>query len=178
MKKLLIALTAVAVVSAAQAASVGWSLAGANNFANDAYMFFVIGQNGVSGTDTITGLLDSGDVAGAAAKAFGSGTVASNGAANVTAGNSGKTLDAGTYTAFYVIFDANPATSATKYALVTSANMTNKEIKSTVASFTFAAQNQSSVLNNANNWKAVPEPTTVALLALGLAAVGLKRKVA
>lgn len=30
----------------------------------------------------------------------------------------------------------------------------------------------------ANNWTAVPEPTTVALLALGLAAVGLKRKVA
>lgn len=30
----------------------------------------------------------------------------------------------------------------------------------------------------ANGWVAVPEPTTVALLALGLAAVGLKRKVA
>lgn len=31
---------------------------------------------------------------------------------------------------------------------------------------------------NASAWTAVPEPTTVALLALGLAAVGLKRKVA
>ena len=32
--------------------------------------------------------------------------------------------------------------------------------------------------SNLANWQAVPEPTTVALLALGLAAVGLKRKVA
>ena len=32
--------------------------------------------------------------------------------------------------------------------------------------------------NNSSSWVAVPEPTTVALLALGLAAIGLKRKVA
>lgn len=32
--------------------------------------------------------------------------------------------------------------------------------------------------NSGGSWAAVPEPTTVALLALGLAAVGMKRKVA
>ena len=32
--------------------------------------------------------------------------------------------------------------------------------------------------NNGGKWGAVPEPTTVALLALGLAALGLKRKIA
>lgn len=31
---------------------------------------------------------------------------------------------------------------------------------------------------NGNSWAAVPEPTTVALLAIGVAAVGLKRKIA
>ncbi len=33
-------------------------------------------------------------------------------------------------------------------------------------------------INRVGSWSAVPEPTTLALLALGLAAVGLKRKVA
>jgi hypothetical protein len=33
-------------------------------------------------------------------------------------------------------------------------------------------------INRVGSWTAVPEPTTLALLALGLAAVGLKRKVA
>lgn len=36
----------------------------------------------------------------------------------------------------------------------------------------------SSIGSNVANWQAVPEPTSIALLALGLAAVGLKRKIA
>lgn len=36
----------------------------------------------------------------------------------------------------------------------------------------------SAYYNGGGSWAAVPEPTTVALLALGLAAVGMKRKVA
>lgn len=35
-----------------------------------------------------------------------------------------------------------------------------------------------SIGSNVANWQAVPEPTSIALLALGLAAVGLKRKIA
>ena len=42
-----------------QAAAVGWTLAGANSYANDAYQFFVIGQKGATDIATITALLDA-----------------------------------------------------------------------------------------------------------------------
>ena len=44
----------------ANAAAVGWTLAGAGNFANDAYSLFVIGQNGVTDIATVTAVLDAG----------------------------------------------------------------------------------------------------------------------
>ena len=47
MKKLIMALAIVCAAAISQAASVGWSAAGMNNYANDSYYFVVIGQNGV-----------------------------------------------------------------------------------------------------------------------------------
>ncbi len=184
MKKFILALTAVAVTSLAGAATVGWSLAGAGNYANDAYQIFVIGQKGIPTTDAIkfiTDKLDAGtDVS---SYAFGSGTVNGSGAANRAATATGApTLDAGTYTAFYVIYDsATPAAGSANYAVVSGASTLTQTFAATKASVTFVAGNQGNYLNNTDNWKSfgpVPEPTTVALLALGLAAVGLKRKVA
>lgn len=175
MKKMIMFVAAIAVAAVTQAASVGWSLAGAKNFAGDAYQFFVIGQNGVDSIAQITALLDAGtDVS---SYAFGSGTVASNGSANQNYGSSGKFLDAGTYTAFFVIYDtATFKAEESKYAVVSGAANLTKTFDATAASVSFGASNQSTFLNNADNWKSTPEPTSAALLVLGVAALALRRK--
>ena len=182
MKKLLTfaACSMLAVVT--NAASVGWSLAGATNYKNDAYQFFVIGQNGVDSIATITALLDAGTSTDA--YAFGAGSIAANGNAMVAATASGKSLDAGnSYTGFFVIFDTATATSGTsKYALVSGAANLTQNPSSTAAQFTFVAGNQASFLNNASNWKSygtsssVPEPTSGLLMLLGMAGLALRRK--
>ncbi len=165
-----------------QAATVGWSLAGANSYANDKYQFFVIGQNGVTDIATVTALLDAGSSVDS--YAFGSGTVNSSGAASVAASASGKTLDAGTYTAFYVVFDsASPASGSANYAVVSGAANLTKTIGATTANVTFAAGSAATILNNADNWKSygaggggVPEPTSGLLLLVGAGMLALRRK--
>ena len=125
-----------------QAATVGWSLAGASAFAGDSYAFFVIGQKGADSVATITALLDAGtDVS---SYALGSGTVSGTGAAMAAATAAGApTLDAGTYTSFFVVFDsATPTAGDTKYAVVSGAANLTKTISSTSATVTFAAGNQ------------------------------------
>ena len=182
MKKLLVFTACAMLAVVTQAASVGWGLAGAANYANDAYQFFVIGQNGVTDISTVTALLDAGT--DTSSYAFGSGTINSSGAANVAVTASGKTLDAGTYTTFFVVFDsASPASGSANYAVVSGAANLTKTIAASTASVSFTAGNQSSLLNNADNWKSfgpssgnVPEPTSGLLLLVGGAMLALRRK--
>jgi len=180
MKKLLIMAIGAILTVGANAASVGWTLAGANNFVGDAYYVFVNGQNGVVNTATITALLNAGESFDS--YVFGSGTVAANGGAITTAANSGKTLTADgstSYTAFYVIFDsATPKVGESKYTVVSGASGLTQTPSATAASITFAAANQSTYLNNASNWQtyAVPEPTSGLLMLLGMAGLALRRK--
>ncbi len=182
MKKLLMFAACVMLAVVTQAATVGWTLMGANNYANDAYQFFVIGQNGVSSIATITALLDAGS--DTSSYAFGSGSVNSSGAASVAGSASGKTLDAGTYTAFFVVFDsASPASGSANYAVVSGATTLTKTVAATTASVTFAGGNAASTLNNADNWKSfgtgggdIPEPTSGLLLLVGAGMLALRRK--
>ncbi len=178
MKKVIVFAAGLLLAAVTQGASVGWTLAGANNYAGDKYMFFVVGQNGADSIATISALLDAGESLDG--YAFGSGTVAANGSAITTFGTSGKSLGEGTYESFYVIFDsASPTAGESKYALVSGGANQTKTFTATAASVTFAAGNQSSYLNDAANWKpygSIPEPTSGLLMLVGLAGLALRRR--
>ena len=177
MKKVIVFAAGLLLAAVTQGASVGWSLAGANSYTGDKYMFFVVGQNGAD-LATISALLDAGESLDG--YAFGSGTVAANGAAGATFTTSGKSLDAGTYESFYVIFDsASPTAGESKYTIVSGGANQTKTIGATTASVTFVAGNQSSYLNDAANWRSygsIPEPTSGLLMLVGLAGLALRRR--
>ena len=178
MKKLMIMVAGAILATVTHAAAVGWSLAGANNYAGDAYQFFVIGQNGADSIATITALLDEGTAVDS--YAFGSGTIASNGMASQATSGSPYSLDAGTYTAFFVVFDsASPSAGSANYAVVSGATGLTKTVGATSASVTFAGANQATFLNNSSNWSSygsVPEPTSGLLMLLGVAGLALRRR--
>ncbi len=180
MKKLLIIAACAMLGSAVNAAAVGWTLAtGSTTYGNDAYQFFVIGQNGATSIATITGLLDAGS--STASYAFGAGKTAANGSASVTFGTSGKSLDAGTYESFFVLFDSDaPVAGSAKYVVVSGPATLTKTIGTSTASVTFTSGNVSSIVGNASNWQTygAPEPTSGLLLLLGVAGLALKRKCA
>ena len=183
MKKMIMAVAIVCAAALAQAATVGWNVAtGSATYANDQYMVFVIGQKDVTSVDQMVALLNDGaDVSG---YAFGSGNLNANGLGSVLGNASGKTLDAGTYTAFVAIFDsAAPVAGESNYALITGATGLTKSVGSSTASISFATGAQGTFLGNSSNWQSfgsagpiAPEPTSGLLLLLGMAGLALKRK--
>ncbi len=181
MKKLIIMAASVTLAAIAHAAAVGWTLSGASAYAGDAYQFFVIGQNGTESVSAITALLDAGTSLDS--YAFGSGTIANNGAGTMTAAASGQTLGSGSYEAFFVVFDsASPTAGSSNYAVVSGVSTLSKTVSDTSATVMFTTGNQSTFLNNTSNWKSfgtsssVPEPTSGLLMLLGMAGLALRRK--
>ena len=180
MKKLTICAAVAVLATTMHAATVGWSMAGATAYANNAYNFLVIGQNTVASIAAITEILDAGKSIDT--YAFGGGTIAANGSAITLPSASGKTLGSGTYESFFVLFDSgSPVAGESKYVIISgSANLT-KEIVSSSATVSFTAGNVASIVGDSSNWKsygtgAIPEPTSGLLLTLGVAALALRRK--
>ena len=178
MKKLMILAAGMMLAVSANAASVGWSAAGMNSYAGDAYQFFVIGQKGADTIKTITDLLDVGS--SAASYEIGSGTINSSGMAYVAASNSGKSIDGtGEFTGFFVIFDsATPVAGTTKYAVISGQPNMTKTIGQSTASVLFAAGSVADYVGDASNWQIYgePEPTSALMMLFGLAGLALRRK--
>ena len=177
MKKLILAAALVCAAAVSQAASVGWSLAGLNNYAGDAYSFFVIGQKSVTSVAQITALLDAGK--SVSDYALYEGSVAANGGAIVNYASSGVSVpNSADYTSFFVVFDNADISKAGNYLTVTTDQSSTlaKSVNATAASVTFVGGNQSAYANNPANWSAVPEPTSGLLMLLGMAGLALRRR--
>ena len=172
MKKI-ITLAAIAMIATAtHAAAVGWTILGASAYANGSYDVFVVGVNGVTGTDQIVALVAAGTSVSSYAFYEG-GSVTSAGAASLNSTASGKSIaysGSGTdsYSAFAVLWKSDG--SEASYTSTASISLAND---STAKTFLFG--NQASNLA-ANNFAVAPEPTSGLLMLLGMAGLALKRR--
>lgn len=166
MKKFLIITAVVAMASLVQAATVQWKVAGtAENKGQTVYL--------VLAGDVPASITSLDDITGAA---FASGTLASAGRGVAASGTTETTVAAGE-TSSYTIYFIDTASNSYLVAgtgSVTAYGESDPAVLATAANPTYTAPGGAGWVSLG----AVPEPTTIALLALGLAAVGLKRKVA
>lgn len=184
MKKLIVAMVAIAAAVVANAAAVDWSVSysyqpGADTdegpFASGWIMaVFDAGVTATSSADTITTLIKGGAASAVTTYAVSTATGDSDGGAAKYGVN--LTGDAGDLaSAYLVLFDAATVADAKNFYVSDMASATIP-LSGTSASLYFGDAGDLLGSAVASNWTAVPEPTSGLLILLGMAGLALKRK--
>ena len=202
MKKFMLMLMGVASAGFLQASSISWTAAGGNaSMGTGGYIFAICGTSadrtaamGYLGADNLAGFLSWYDTLTPVASAsslganstvsLGKGQTLANGTLNAAAFGVAPDVFLGSnpQSVFFVIFDStafDTSTALFHYSVSNIAGPTNLGATgSTAFSITWANWGGSGV-SGSTMWQdihGVPEPTAMALVALGAAAVGLRRR--
>ena len=184
MKKLMIALAAVAVATVVQAASINWGVTGntwtyddATKAAQNTTVYLINAASWSTIEAAIQGGATSFTTADAGILAVGK-TANAKGAVTTSTATSASLVAGTSYNYAYLVFDTRDTEDVKYFASATTSKAAYDPTNPTYAetqTISFDATHYSTS-GLSNGWQSVPEPTSGLLLVLGMAGLALRRK--